>query len=253
MFYSPKHAAPRPSRLRRRLAGVAVTGAATLAGGAATAASSSAAPVVTHSPASSGGNVWDRVAACESGGNWSINTGNGFYGGLQFAFSTWKGFGGQRYAYTANQASRAEQIAVAQRVLQAQGPGAWPHCSKVAGLTRANGSTAGGGAVPAAASRSTARRAPAKPAAPAGALAVDGIRGPKTNAAIQRWVGVGADGSLSRTDVQALQRKVGATPDGIIGPKTTAALQTKIEAKRNGARYLDAATVRALQVYLNRQ
>ncbi|WP_341854336.1 transglycosylase family protein [Brachybacterium sp. GPGPB12] len=85
------------------------------------------------------GTVWDEVAQCESGGNWSINTGNGYYGGLQFSGSTWRAFGGGEYASTANQASKAEQIAVAQRTLQAQGPGAWPTCGKKAGLTRSNG------------------------------------------------------------------------------------------------------------------
>lgn len=70
---------------------------------------------------------WDAVAQCESSGNWSINSGNGFYGGLQFTRSTWSAFGGQG---NAQDASRAEQIQVAERVLAAQGPGAWPVCSK---------------------------------------------------------------------------------------------------------------------------
>ncbi|MGB5952869.1 MAG: transglycosylase family protein, partial [Ornithinimicrobium sp.] len=83
--------------------------------------------------------VWDRVAACESGGNWSINTGNGFYGGLQFTPSTWAAFGGRQYASNAHLASRSQQIAIAQRTLAGQGPGAWPTCSVRAGLTRANG------------------------------------------------------------------------------------------------------------------
>jgi hypothetical protein len=68
---------------------------------------------------------WDAVAQCESGGNWHANTGNGFYGGLQFKESTWRQFGG---AGSAANASRAEQIAVANRVLADQGPGAWPKC-----------------------------------------------------------------------------------------------------------------------------
>ncbi|MFE7563136.1 transglycosylase family protein [Kitasatospora sp. NPDC057500] len=104
----------------------------------------SAAPVST----------WDAVAQCESGGNWSINTGNGFYGGLQFTASTWKAFGGTAYAPQANQASKAQQISVAEKVLASQGPGAWPVCSKKAGLTK--------GGAPAAVDTST----PAKPAAP---------------------------------------------------------------------------------------
>jgi murein DD-endopeptidase MepM/ murein hydrolase activator NlpD len=80
--------------------------------------------------------VWDKVANCESSGNWHINNGNGYYGGLQFTASTWKSFGGAGFAPRADLASRNEQIAVAERVLRSQGPGAWPVCSKRAGLTR---------------------------------------------------------------------------------------------------------------------
>jgi resuscitation-promoting factor RpfA len=79
---------------------------------------------------------WDAVAQCESGGNWSINTGNGYYGGLQFTRGTWKAYGGTKYASTANRAGRAEQIAVAERVLHGQGIGAWPVCGKKAGSTK---------------------------------------------------------------------------------------------------------------------
>ncbi|GAA0907479.1 hypothetical protein GCM10009559_76260 [Pseudonocardia zijingensis] len=75
--------------------------------------------------------VWDKLAACESSGNWSANTGNGFSGGLQFTPSTWKAFGGKGSAHNA---SRAEQIAVAERVLDGQGWKAWPACSKKLGL-----------------------------------------------------------------------------------------------------------------------
>lgn len=79
-------------------------------------------------PPPSGGHNWDAVAQCESGGNWAINTGNGFYGGLQFSASTWSGYGGGAYAPTADQATREQQIAIAEKVLAGQGPGAWPHC-----------------------------------------------------------------------------------------------------------------------------
>ncbi|NNM46880.1 transglycosylase family protein [Knoellia koreensis] len=243
MFYAPKHSARKRKPVARRLAGVAIAGAATVAGGVATASSSSAA-----------GTVWDRVAACESGGNWSINTGNGFYGGLQFTNQTWNGFGGGRYAPRADLASKAQQITIAQKVLQVQGPGAWPVCSQRAGLTKANGGAvnAGSTASAATASRSSVRTAPtsSRTATPVN-LVVDGIRGPKTNAAIERWVGGSANGSLSRTDVKALQRKVGSTPDGIVGPKTMRALQKKIGAHQNGAHSFDRATVRTLQSYLN--
>lgn len=80
--------------------------------------------------------MWDRVAKCESGGNWKINTGNGYYGGLQFAAGTWRSFGGGKYASTANKASKTEQIAVAEKVLKGQGAGAWGGCGRKAGLRR---------------------------------------------------------------------------------------------------------------------
>jgi uncharacterized protein YabE (DUF348 family) len=79
-------------------------------------------------PSSSSGLNWDAVAACESGGNWSIDTGNGFYGGLQFTNSTWQAYGGGAYASQANYASREQQIAIAEKVYQGQGAGAWPVC-----------------------------------------------------------------------------------------------------------------------------
>jgi resuscitation-promoting factor RpfA len=75
--------------------------------------------------------VWDKLAKCESSGNWATNTGNGFSGGLQFTPQTWRAFGGKGQAH---QASRAEQIAVAERVLEGQGWGAWPACSRKLGL-----------------------------------------------------------------------------------------------------------------------
>lgn len=82
------------------------------------------------------GSVWDRLAQCESGGNWAINTGNGYYGGLQFDKATWSSHGGNRYAPYPHQATREEQIAVAQRVRNARGGySAWPSCSARLGLT----------------------------------------------------------------------------------------------------------------------
>jgi resuscitation-promoting factor RpfA len=90
-------------------------------------------------PAEGAMSVWDKVAQCESGGNWKINTGNGFYGGVQFAAGTWKAYGGKTYASQAHLATKAEQIAIARRVLAGQGAGAWPTCSRRAGLTKANG------------------------------------------------------------------------------------------------------------------
>ncbi len=80
------------------------------------------------------GRTWDRLAQCESGGNWHINTGNGYYGGLQFGASTWTNYGGGRYASRADLATREEQIAIAEKVLRGQGWGAWPACSQRLGL-----------------------------------------------------------------------------------------------------------------------
>jgi resuscitation-promoting factor RpfA len=86
---------------------------------------------VLAGPASAAGpNNWDVVAQCESGGNWAINTGNGYYGGLQFSQGTWAAHGGTAYASRADLATKAQQIAVAERALDAQGPGAWPTCGK---------------------------------------------------------------------------------------------------------------------------
>ncbi|MFD4510729.1 transglycosylase family protein [Streptomyces sp. NPDC058457] len=89
----------------------------------------------TGNAAAADNGVWDRIAQCESGGNWHINTGNGYYGGLQFSASTWRAYGGTAYAATADQASREAQIAVATKVQHAQGWNAWPVCSARAGAT----------------------------------------------------------------------------------------------------------------------
>ncbi|MDH6579375.1 transglycosylase family protein [Kitasatospora sp. MAP5-34] len=92
--------------------------------------------VTANSASAASVSTWDAVAQCESTGNWSINTGNGFYGGLQFTSSTWAAYGGTQYAAQANLATKAQQIAVAEKVLASQGPGAWPVCSVKAGLTQ---------------------------------------------------------------------------------------------------------------------
>ncbi|MET7528702.1 transglycosylase family protein [Streptomyces goshikiensis] len=80
--------------------------------------------------------TWNKVAACESTHNWHINSGNGYYGGLQFSQSTWRAFGGTAYAARADLATKDQQIAVAEKVLKGQGPQAWPACGKEAGLSR---------------------------------------------------------------------------------------------------------------------
>lgn len=85
--------------------------------------------------------VWDKVATCESSSRWSVNTGNGYFGGLQFKQTTWQEFGGTRYAQRADQATKEQQIAIAEKVLSKQGPGAWPSCSIEAGLTNEAGTS----------------------------------------------------------------------------------------------------------------
>ena len=88
----------------------------------------------TAAPAVANGSVWDAIAACESGGNWSINTGNGYHGGLQFNPGTWAAYGGTAFAPTADLATREQQIAIAERTQAAQGWGAWPACTARLGL-----------------------------------------------------------------------------------------------------------------------
>jgi resuscitation-promoting factor RpfA len=105
------------------VAGVVVAGAPLALGGTANAA--------TPAPTAGADGVWDQIAQCESGGKWNTSTGNGYSGGLQFSPSTWRAYGGKG---SAHQASRAEQIGVARKVQAAQGWGAWPSCSKKAGV-----------------------------------------------------------------------------------------------------------------------
>jgi resuscitation-promoting factor RpfA len=235
VYYASKHSAARkrsPRPLRNRLIGLAMaTSAALITGVSASPSAQAVQP------------VWFRVAACESGGNWAVNTGNGYYGGLQFSASTWRMYGGTEYAASANRASVLVQIAIARRVLYSQGPGAWPVCGARAGLTRANG-----GALNFTVSRSSARA----PIFRRAGLAVDGQLGPKTTRAIQRWVGVSRTGFLGSRTVKGLQRKVKVRADGQIGPGTIRALQIRIGARRDGAGHLNRATVVALQRYLNR-
>lgn len=87
-----------------------------------------------YAPSVADGSEWDRLASCESGGNWAINTGNGFYGGVQFDYGTWKGNGGGAYAERADLATRDQQIEIASRVQAARGWGPWPACSAKLGL-----------------------------------------------------------------------------------------------------------------------
>lgn len=123
MLLSSKGKHRRPSKAVRvaTLAGVAGAAVAVPLMGA---TGASAASVAT----------WDAVAQCESGGNWSINTGNGYYGGLQFSQSSWAAAGGTQFAARADLASKAQQITAAEKLLDLQGPGAWA-CAGAGGLT----------------------------------------------------------------------------------------------------------------------
>ncbi|GAB2701848.1 transglycosylase family protein [Kitasatospora kifunensis] len=111
-------------RNRRRMAVLGGALAVLPVAGLVTATASSAAEQTT----------WDKVAQCEATGNWAVNSGNGFSGGLQFTPSTWAAFGGTQFAPQAHQATKAQQITIGEKVLAAQGPGAWPICSVKAGL-----------------------------------------------------------------------------------------------------------------------
>jgi hypothetical protein len=134
MRYTPKHRAETPSNARKagRVAASGVAAGALVAS-----------PLLAVAPAEAASDrTWNRLAQCESGGNWHINTGNGYYGGLQFSASTWRGFGGGKYADYAHRASREQQIRIAEKVLNGQGWGAWPACSSKLGLS---GNGGGGG------------------------------------------------------------------------------------------------------------
>ncbi|MFF3767981.1 transglycosylase family protein [Streptomyces sp. NPDC001922] len=141
MLLSGKNKHRRPSKAVRMAA---------LAGLAGTAV---AAPLIGATSASAASvDTWEKVAQCESGGNWSINTGNGYYGGLQFSQSSWAAAGGTQYAPRADQATKEQQIAAAEKLLAQQGPGAWS-CAGAGGLTAGGpaagvdtGSSSGGGA-----------------------------------------------------------------------------------------------------------
>jgi len=120
---SGRHRKPAPRSRLSRAAAIGATAAVPLAG--------IALPATAHAASTS---TWGRLAQCESGGDWDINTGNGYYGGLQFSSGTWRSFGGDHFAKRADLATRVEQITIAEKVLDEQGWGAWPACSRKLGL-----------------------------------------------------------------------------------------------------------------------
>jgi LysM repeat protein len=129
---APNHAGrTRRQTGRRKAVQLSVTGAVVGA--------LAAGPMALAGPADAAtGKTWDRLAMCESSGRWHINTGNGYFGGLQFGQPTWVGFGGGAYAKRADLASRMGQILTAEKVLKVQGWQAWPSCSRHLGLTEAD-------------------------------------------------------------------------------------------------------------------
>ncbi|WP_439689874.1 transglycosylase family protein [Curtobacterium sp. SP.BCp] len=129
-----------------------IVGGLAFAGIAATGVGLAAAPANAAS-----GSTWDALAQCESGGNWAINTGNGYYGGLQFTLGTWQANGGSGNPASA---SRSAQIAVAERVLASQGWGAWPACSAKLGLSGTTGAAPQAAAPAPAPQQSTTQAAP---------------------------------------------------------------------------------------------
>ena len=186
-----------PTRRRRRrhcarrqfLGAITATGAVTVG------------TIALAAGAGAGETVWDRVAMCESSGNWHINTGNGYYGGLQFSYTTWKEFGGQRYAWTATSPRRPSRSPSRRRSCRWQGPGAWPVCSERAGLTVKNGLASTRGR----AGRTTSRSA-TRSVIP---LEVDGIRGPRRTPPSRCGSGARSTGRSAGSDVSALQRRSG--------------------------------------------
>jgi LysM repeat protein len=166
------------------------------------------ASVALAAPASAASvSTWDRLAQCESSGNWSINTGNGYYGGLQFSLQSWQWVGGSGYPH---QASKSEQIRRAEILLDRQGWNAWPACSRKLGLTAAD--AGGSPAVSAPAER--ADRSASRPAAPTAAPAASGsqyaVRAGDTLASIAR-----AHGTSWQSLYAANQAVIGSNPNRI--------------------------------------
>lgn len=210
-----------------------------MAAGGATLATS----IISSTPAQADSGVWDRVAQCESGGNWSINTGNGFYGGLQFTVGSWRAAGGSRYAAKPHHASRAAQIAVAQNLLRMQGPGAWPVCSRRAGLTRANGLSAS--------FASAATASPSK-APTQSTRALRALKGYASRAQVrdlQTWAGVARDGKWGPATTRAVQKKLGLRASGYIDAATVRQVERLLGMSKSGRAYINKATMNRLMAY----
>ena len=193
--------------------------------------------------------TWDRLAQCESGGNWAINTGNGFYGGVQFTLTSWRAVGGQGYPH---QASKAEQIDRAEKLLAIQGWGAWPSCSKQLGLTAAD--AAGSSATPiertssvdhAAQQRAAAEKAAAEKAAAQRAEAQRQAEAER-QAAAERWAAkVAAQKAAAERAEAQRQAAAEAAAEKAATERAEAQRQAAAEAAAEKAAAERAATDRA--------
>ncbi|MER7682307.1 transglycosylase family protein [Streptomyces sp. NPDC096934] len=169
------------------------------------------------------GTTWDRVAQCESGGAWSANEGNGYYGGLQLDQDNWEAHGGLEYAPTADQASRSQQIAVAEKVLADKGLAAWPACGPLSGLTKDSGgvsvdtglagdSTSAGGTSDAYTPSGLATSPSASSDASGSSDSTDAVGGSGTSSASQSPDGSGT--ATGNESSKSVQKEVTSTPSG---------------------------------------
>ncbi|MFJ8542871.1 transglycosylase family protein [Streptomyces sp. NPDC093586] len=159
------------------------------------------------------GTNWDRVAECETGGAWSQNGGNGYYGGLQLSQDVWERYGGLGYAPSADQASRSQQIAVAEKVLADQGIAAWPTCGLLAGLGSGSGTTSGGTGA-SGDGASTGKSGPGAPGAP-------GASGASESSGLTDSTESGPESSPSATPSPSRSASQVPSPSGSATPDAT--------------------------------
>jgi len=187
---------------------------------ATTAAFGTAAALLAPAAAAAPDSDWDRLAQCEAGGNWHINTGNGYHGGLQFSPSTWRAYGGTEFAPYAYQATREQQIAVAERTLAGQGWGAWPACSARLGLNSAPTPRTVAAQAPAQVQQ-VVRQAEEQAAESSDALAVDALynhlRDTLSSFGLPMPAGIEAAYAANRDNFDAFYAANRGTIDSIVG------------------------------------
>lgn len=227
MRYTPKHRAARKPSGLRALGVVAASGVA-FAGAGAAAPAASAAPKT---------DVWDRVAQCESGGDWSISTGNGYHGGLQFSQQSWRAAGGSGSPHGA---SKAEQKRVAKKLLKMQGPNAWPVCSKKAGLTHANG--AAGGNSDTGSVKATSSKSSKKSDSSSRNFSKASVKSERATKSTSSWNNFNS--GLSRSETRELQRIVDARVDGVVGPETVRKTERYFGVDRTGKTFFSGSTLK---------